>query len=311
MPQNIDAAETCIQTLARPHGIQHRTSSLRNRIMRISLAALVLLLPLSGTALADCKYKQEKDIVLSEGSLQRLNLNTSAGDLYVHGSSSEQQIKVHTKACASNEDMLAQVELKQQKLADGYELTTDLPQNSGMGWGNHYVYMDVQIEVPAGISVNADDSSGDIDIEGVTAVNINDSSGDIRVRKVSGAVELQDSSGDIEVSDVGTLHVRQDSSGDIDVRGVSGDAIIDSDNSGDIELISIGGNARVGDDSSGEIRFDDIGGSAQVDNDSSGDISARHVKKDFVVSSDTSGDIDYSDIGGQVDVPSRKHGWLK
>lgn len=252
---------------------------------------LVLLAGLvAGSAQAwDCKFEKDIDVTLDLSGNEHLTVQAQAGDLSVTGRKGISEARISGKVCSSNEYWLEQSGI----LTEGGEkakITADLPQED-TGWsltGNHYIYMDLEIEVPAGIPLDIRDSSGDIVVEDTAAVSIKDSSGDIEVGRVSGPVVLQDSSGDIELRDIaGDVSVVQDSSGDIYGNHIEGSVLVERD-------------------SSGEIRFKQVENDFIVERDSSGDIVAETIGGDFRVIRDGSGEIHSSDVSGAVDIPEKR-----
>lgn len=136
--------------------------------------------------------------------------------------------------------------------------------------------LDAVIRVPAGLTVEIADSSGDILVRNVSDVRIDDSSGDIDIRDV-GALVITDSSGEIDIDGAAEVVIREDSSGSIVIRDVAGSVLIELDSSGDIEIADIGGDVRINDDSSGDIDVRNVGGSLTILADSVGAITHEGV----------------------------------
>ena len=276
------------------------------RIVAIVLFALPLV------ALADdCEFRAERSLDIDAKGLTLFKLDTGAGDLVVEGVPGLARIEVRGKACASEEGELAGLQFAQQREGATVTVGTVIPDedsNSFSLFGGHYRYIDVQVRMPAGLKLDLRDSSGDLEVSGITnGLDLKDSSGDIKLHDLGGAVNVTDTSGDIDVSGVaGDFTVISDSSGDINVEKVKGSAVVQEDSSGDITLKHVGGDARVDRDSSGDINFIDIGRDAVVGVDGSGDITADGVKGNFTVGakSSTSGEIRHHDVGGTVTLPT-------
>lgn len=251
---------------------------------------LVLLAVLAaGSAYAwDCKYEKNFDVSLDLADSEKLTIAAAAGDLEIVGHAGTTGARARGKVCASEQEWLEQAELI---TGDGRDasIMVSLP-DSGNGWnwiGSRYVYMDLNIDVPATVALDIRDSSGDVEIEGTGAVTLADSSGDIDIRNVTGDVLLEDSSGDIDLLAItGNVTVRQDSSGDIDGRGIEGAVLVEKDSSGD-------------------IRFEQVRDDFLVERDSSGDIVADTIGGDFRVRQDSSGEIRSSAVTGSVDIPDQ------
>ena len=263
-------------------------------------------LALASTAVADdCAHRAERNLDLEAAGIATLELRTGAGDLKVVGEPGLERIVVRGIACASKAEWLDGIRLVHRSSGDLLQLATEIPETEdGSSWfGSNYRRLELSIRVPARLVLDAQDSSGDVEIEGVAGLLIQDSSGDLEIERIAGDVRITDTSGDIEVSDVGgSVHVVSDSSGDIEIEDVAS-VTIDADSSGDIELKRIRGDAHVARDSSGDIEFEDVQGSASVGTDSSGSIRAVRIAGDFSVGADSGGGIEPGEVGGVVRLP--------
>lgn len=277
--------------------------------MRRTLPLLALAV-LSAPAFAedDCAFRADRSIDVDAKGVSLLKLDTGAGDLVVEGVPGLAKIEVRGKACASDDKSLAGIQLVQERQGATASVGTQIPDNSGLSlFESRYTYMDVHVRMPAGIRVELRDSSGDLEVSGLTnGLDLKDSSGDIKLTDLAGDVGVTDTSGDIEARRIsGNFTVISDSSGDITVDDVKGNAVVEEDSSGDISLSHVEGDARVDRDSSGDINFADIGRDAVVGVDGSGDITADGVKGNFTVGakSSSSGEIRPHEVKGQVTVP--------
>jgi len=277
--------------------------------MRRTLPLLALAF-LCSPALADddCAFRADRAIDIDAKGLSLFKLDTGAGDLIVEGVPGLAKIEVRGKACASDDKSLAGIQLFQERQGSTATVGTQTPDNSGIAlFESRYAYMDVHVRMPAGIRLDLRDSSGDLEVSGLTnGLDLKDSSGDIKLTDLAGDVSVTDTSGDIEARKIsGNFTVLSDSSGDIIVDDVKGSAVVEEDSSGDIALSHVGGDARVDRDSSGDITFTDIGRDAVVGVDGSGDITAEGVKGNFTVGakSSSSGEIRQHDVKGQVTLP--------
>jgi hypothetical protein len=271
---------------------------------------LLALAALSSPAFAinDCAFTADRALDVDAKGLSLFKLDTGAGDLVVEGAPGLAKIEVRGKACASDEKALAGIQLVQEREGSTATVGTRIPDNSGLQlFESHYTYMDVHVRMPAGIKLDLRDSSGDLEVSGLTnGLDLKDSSGDIKLTDLAGDVSVTDTSGDIEVRKIsGNFTVLSDSSGDIDVDDVRGNAVVEEDSSGDISLTHVDGDARVDRDSSGDITFGDIGRDAVVGVDGTGDITAANVKGNFTVGAKSSngGEIRQHDVHGQVTLP--------
>ena len=279
-------------------------------MLRVVTLIVLTALPLAALADDSCEFRAERSMDIEAKGLSLFKLDTGAGDLVVEGVPGLARIEVRGKACSSEEKALGEIQLHQQREGATATVGTRIP-DEGYTWsffgGEHYAYMDVRVRMPAGLKLDLRDSSGDLEVSGLTnGLDLKDSSGDIKLRDLAGNVTVTDTSGDIDVNGIsGDFTVISDSSGDIVVNDVKGNAAVQEDSSGDITLRHIGGDAHVDRDSSGDISFTDIGHDAAVGVDGSGDITADGVKGNFTVGakSSTSGEIRHHGVGGTVTLP--------
>ncbi|MBO9663865.1 DUF4097 family beta strand repeat-containing protein [Dokdonella sp.] len=280
-------------------------------LSRTAVFLLLALSPLAAFADNDCAFRAERTLDIDVKGVDTFKLDTGAGDLDVKGVPGLARIEIRGKACASDQDRLAALQLTQRRDGNTAFAATQIPDSDGgvNPFGSRYAYIDVEVRMPAELALQLRDSSGDIEIAGLRkGIDLTDSSGDIELRDVAGAVRISDTSGDIEVDGAeGDVTIDADSSGDIDLRNVRGDAYVRNDSSGDVKFRRVSGRARIDNDSSGDIVFDDIGGDASVGHDSSGDIRADHVRGGFTVESKANvDDIHYANVGGKVSLPPRR-----
>jgi len=277
-------------------------------MLRIAMMVVLTALPLSALA-DDCKFRADRSLDVDAKGLTLFRLDTGAGDLVVEGVPGLTTIEVRGKACASEQQAIDGIQFMQEREGATATVGTKIP-DEGYSWslfGSHYAYLDVRVRMPAGLKLDLRDSSGDLEVSGLTnGLDLKDSSGDILLHDLGGPVKVTDTSGDIDVRKIaGDFTVISDSSGDITVDDVKGSAVVQEDSSGDIKLRHVGGDARVDRDSSGDIDFLDIGHDAVVGVDGSGDITADGVKGNFTVGakSSSSGEIRHHDVGGKVTLP--------
>jgi hypothetical protein len=248
---------------------------------------LSLALLAAGSAQAwDCKFEREIDVTLDLTGSEQLAVLAAAGDLAISGHSGTTAARAKGRVCASEEEWLEAATIVTEGGREA-RIAVALP-DTGEGWsvfGSHYLYMDLEIEVPAGIALHVRDSSGEMELQGTGPVTIEDSSGDIEIEGTHGDVVLEDSSGDIRLQQIaGSVTVRHDSSGDIYGRDIQGAVVVERDSSGD-------------------IRFEDVRDDFVVENDSSGDIVADTIGGAFRVLRDGSGEVRMSAVSGAVEVP--------
>lgn len=256
--------------------------------MKKNFLALLLpgaLLLAGGVQAATCAYEKAIDLSLDLGGSELLSVAAAAGDLTITGGGAAAEARVRGKLCVSEQEWLDEAELHTEGGRKA-SIAVSLPHTGGWGFvPDRYAYLDLDIEVPAGLALDIRDSSGDVEVRGTGPVTLHDSSGDIELEDVDGGAVLKDSSGDIELRRiVGDVTVRQDSSGDIYGKDIEGSVLIEHDSSGD-------------------IRFEDVRDDFVVERDSSGDIVADTVGGDFRVLNDGSGEVHFSNVSGATEVP--------
>ena len=229
----------------------------------------------------DCRHEAPRALAESLEGVSVVEIWALAGALEVRGSA-RTDLAAEGRACTSDENRLAEVQLVARRLDDVLQLRVQMPEGD---YG--YAVLDLEVELPARLPVRVSDSSGDLEIRGVASVELTDSSGDVEIHDVPGAVTvLRDSSGDIEIRRAGPVSIEVDSSGSVDIESVA--------------------SATVRIDTSGDLRFRDVRGDVAVGSDSSGDIIAEGVGGRFTVEADTSGEIRTRDVAGEIRLPVNK-----
>jgi DUF4097 and DUF4098 domain-containing protein YvlB len=279
--------------------------------MHLRICLLLLALgPATALAWNDgCEFRAERAAGVDAKGIEKVVIRTGAGDMKVIGRASAMRVEARGSACAGKQELLDTAQISVRREGNIVYVETMLPENDkGWKWSkDEYAYIDIGIALPAGVPVEATDSSGDSTLEDLAALSIQDSSGDLEIHRIAGLADVGDTSGDLDIDNAGSVRVR-DSSGDVEIGEVHGDVEITSDSSGDIHIAQVGGAVHIAQDSSGGIRVEDVKGSVLVDSDSSGDIYAGHVGGDFTVSDDSSGDIDHDSIAGKITIPANKRG---
>lgn len=251
------------------------------RSFPLLVLALSLIAALPAFGWNDCDHRADRSGSVSAEGAERIVIEARAGDLDVRTASGD-RVEARGVACAEKRSTLEDIVLVTERSGNVVRVIVEIPESRG--WSDS-AWMDLDVDVPAGVPVEIDDSSGDIDLRGVTLARIHDSSGDVDARDTAGDVEIDDSSGDVYLTGHTGSITLDDSSGDLRLRDIRGSVTVDNDSSGDISVDGVTGSVMVRRDSSGDIRVSDVGG-------------------DFEVRRDGSGDIDYRDVRGRVDVPA-------
>ena len=247
------------------------------------LLLLILAVPVRGQRDGPCEHEAMRTATLRAAGGARLELEAGAGSLQVTGRDGLAEVRVRGRACAATEALLRELLIETSAGNGEVSVRTRHPEQSQRNWNDNYAYIDLVLEVPAGMSARIDDGSGSVVLEGLGETEIEDGSGDLRITDGRGAVRIDDGSGSIDIEQVtGDVSI-DDGSGDIDVRGVRGRVTLE-DGSGEITVGDVTGTVHVRDDGSGSIRVRDVGG-------------------DLIVEDDGSGGVRHSGVRGRVQVP--------
>jgi len=258
--------------------------------MHASILATALLLgsaaPLLSQVREDCRHEAQRTATVAAAGARDLMVKVGAGSLKIEGKAGLDRVIVRGRACASSADLLEDVQLRAER--SGSEVRVESLQRDDNNWswtGNRYAYLDLVIEVPAGMAADISDGSGSIEISNLGAVTITDGSGEITGTDLHGDVRVRDGSGNITLTDLGGAVNIHDASGSIELRNVAGQVEIE-DGSGEIDVRVARNSVRIS-DGSGNIDVSDVSGNFTVENDGSGTIS-------------------YANVRGSVDVPRRR-----
>jgi hypothetical protein len=261
------------------------------------------LLALVDTATAwECEFRAERSGAIDVGGVQKIVLRTGAGELELNGRDGASRISASGTACASSQELLDAMQISVRREGSTAWVETNIPVEKLKTLSNAYAYIDIEVDVPSNVPVEAQDSSGEAEVRNLAALDMRDSSGDLEIERVKGALSVQDSSGEIRIRDVGSVRL-EDSSGDVTIEKVAGVVDVVSDSSGDLVVRDAGGKVDIRQDSAGDIRVSDVRGSVVVGLDSSGSIHARNVDGDFTVGADGSGDITHENVKGKISTP--------
>lgn len=262
------------------------------------LLGAVAIIPTDMAAQNNCKFREEMELGARAG--ESLRVDAGAGKLVIRGSRGTDEVHVVATLCASDEDRLAALDVT----LDGGRLDTDYPRNGGGGWfgGNRYARIDLVVQVPAGMNLRVDDSSGSVEITNVGEVLIDDGSGSVQVRGVA-SVAIDDGSGNLRIEDVAGGVTVDDGSGSVRIENVAGNVTIE-DGAGSLRIRTVGGDVSVS-DGSGSIEITSVGGTVRI-GAGAGSVTVRDVDGDLVVTDTRRSRIRYSDIRGVLDLPPEK-----
>lgn len=214
----------------------------------------------------------EKEVIkINANDLNRLVVESGAGDLIIKGDKSAQEITVIAHIATTKDR-----EYKLSLIKKGSAAFLVSEHNSSGFWVGDSPHINLEVSVPQHLTLDIDDTSGDLSVFNINSrVEIEDDSGDIKLKNIQNTVIIEDASGDIRVSDVGADVIIEDASGDVWVSTVQGNVNIDDD-SGELTIEHIKGMVTIA-DGSGDIRVKDTGG-LTVTESGSGEISIEEVK---------------------------------
>lgn len=270
----------------------------RTALTAAALLGATAMIPTDLAAQDNCKFREEIELGARAG--ESLRVDAGAGKLVIRGSRETGEIHIVATLCASDEDRLAALDVT----LDGGRLDTDYPRRGAGGWfgGNRYARIDLVVEVPAGMDLRVDDSSGSVEITGVGEVEIDDGSGSMQLRGVASVV-IDDGSGNLRIEDVAGSVTVDDGSGSLRIENVAGNVTIE-DGAGSLRISTVGGDVSVS-DGSGSIEITSVGGTVRI-GAGAGSVTVRDVEGDLVVTDTRRSRIRYSDIRGTLDLPPER-----
>jgi hypothetical protein len=251
-----------------------------------------------------CRFEAERTLDLSAGGVEALHLEAGSGSLEIVGVEGANAIVAVGRACASHEEFLDDLQLTSEMAGGTVLMETQHPDWSGWSGGNRYARIDLRVEIPADMSAEVKDGSGEMVISNTGSLSIEDGSGEVVLSDIHGDLTVQDGSGELVISGVTGFVTIEDGSGEIVMEGMGADVEID-DSSGEMTIVGVNGSLTV-QDSSGEMDIQDVAGFVRIVQDGGGDIQVRRIGGDFIVERDGSGDIEHSDVSGTVTIPKKK-----
>ncbi|HTA64789.1 MAG TPA: DUF4097 family beta strand repeat-containing protein [Xanthomonadaceae bacterium] len=255
----------------------------------------------------ECRFEAPRNATLDLAGVRTLVIEVHQHNIHLNGSATATG-QVHGRACASSQSLLAGLQMTQHREGDRLivEAKDDNQPFHGISFfGNHYDYLDLNINVPASLAVEFDVGSGDAWANNVAQLGASVGSGDLDVTGVHGRFEAKVNSGDIKARDVGDTHVSSVGSGDFTVDQVHGSVAVGSVGSGDFTAEHVQGNVSVNSVGSGDATARTVGGNVDVGTIGSGDLRVNGVGHDLHVASVGSGDIQQAGVSGKVNIPKQ------
>jgi hypothetical protein len=102
----------------------------------------------------------------------KVRVEAKAGFLKITGEEGLTEVQAHGEACAKNRRSLEKVQLRGERSGEEVRIVVDIPE----GWSNGGV-LDLEVRVPAGLAVDIQDGSGEVEVDGVASLRLQDGSG--------------------------------------------------------------------------------------------------------------------------------------
>lgn len=279
---------------------------------KLLTGASLLALSLAAQAQEACKFQAER---LAEGAMDAVNhviVRAGGGELHIEGEVGRRSVLATGIACAPREKQLERLQLRISREGDSLVVATEIPEGfNPLNWWRADGVIHLTVKVPAGISIDVEDSSGSARVSKVGSARITDSSGDLYIENIKGSVTVGDGSGQIFVHDIqGPLRLA-DGSGEISITQIMGDIIIANNASGGIKIEDVRGSVTIGDDGAGDISVERVSGSVKIEEDGAGDILVSSVKNDVSILRDSSGEIEVAAIDGDFTLEDAGSGGVR
>jgi hypothetical protein len=273
--------------------------------MRKSLLPLVFLLPSAVFAASpECRHSQPRDLQLDLAGVKTVVFEVESHDLTIQASANAKP-ELKGQACASDAELLEQLQLTQRKSGDKLHISLHREgMSSGLFFGNNYAYLKIAGTLPDYVTVQLKVGSGDASVGGAAVVSADVGSGDVQASNTRGLVAAKVGSGDIEVDGAGSLQVISVGSGDLAAKRIRGPVKVGNVGSGDFSLNGAIGDVEIGSIGSGDAEVREVSGNLAVDSVGSGDIDASGIRGNFTLRKKGSGSANHRDVGGRVSVPS-------
>jgi DUF4097 and DUF4098 domain-containing protein YvlB len=274
--------------------------------MRILIGLILAVASSAALAEHDCKFKAERNLDIDPAGLKTLALILGSSDAHVEGVAGLKSIEVRGKACASDEELLKDLTVDQERGGDRVRVTANRSRGIHINlFGSSYAYIDLTVRMPADLPLEIDAGSGDANVTDVAALSFSSGSGDLDARHVAGDAAIKVGSGDATIGDLGNLTVERVGSGDIRATRVRGEVKVGHVGSGDINLSDVHGGVQIESVGSGDVIVNRAGGDVVIGSIGSGDVTVDGVGGNFVVHSAGSGDLRHRNVTGKIEVPAR------
>jgi len=236
------------------------------------MRGIILLISFSATLVhaAWSDFVEARDLRLAADGIEKLEIDTGAGELSVVGVADLQEVLVAATITVPGSSADRARELIDEQLVLTLErhgnraVLNSYFEDTGFSW-RESPGVRLEVRVPSRLGLDVEDGSGSMDIREVLGdVTVDDGSGSITMQRVGGEVRIEDGSGSVTVSEVGGNLSIVDGSGSIDIRQVAGSVFID-DGSGGIDVDDVAQDLIVEESGSGGLRVANVRGRVQTD----------------------------------------------
>ena len=281
-----------------------------SKVMRYgALISLVALFAFAGCVIADGNYKYKGTRVEVEtidlDGIEIVEFVLGSEDVVVmteEVSSADFEIE---KTYRANEREYGQELLDEAEILfkrRGNRLVVERKKERNLGLSQitkGYVSIDIDVALPAGIRLDVNTGSGDVELsdrEGL--VEVDTGSGDVEIGVAAGGLDVNTGSGDMIIDTARHDVVLDAGSGDIFVGGIGGNCRI-STGSGDVTVRKVAGDIGVG-TGSGDVEINNSMGAVKAGT-GSGDVDVLHHTGSADINT-SSGDVTLGLDGGEGDI---------
>ncbi len=274
------------------------------RCIRFKAAAAALMLVAVGTAsAAGPQFTRALEKTYSQGAVQQLELTNLAGQVTISHSDGPVLVRATVVAGADADAQALAERVRIREHIDGHRLSllVDYPSSDGdtyyydphpghgsyrsefrydgrtvtvRGGGSEHgarVHVDINVQVPAGVSLKLTNFVGDMRADGLrTDAALKVHAGTIEATGGHGSISVDSGSGAVRVADY-TGEISADTgSGDVYLERVTGPRIAADTGSGSVHMDSAAGGLLYADTGSGSVTLRNVSGSLKVDTGSGG-----------------------------------------
>ncbi|WP_372996156.1 DUF4097 family beta strand repeat-containing protein [Lutispora sp.] len=209
--------------------------------------------------------KITKDGISKDYDIKELKLTNSFGDIEIRkGNSNEIRLEANVTVQYNDENKARNYIKDAIRIEEG-QITNIYIDKISSNRSRDYekAMVDFIVYIPEGITVDIENSFGDIDVESAGKTTVKNSHGDIKLVDCSKDVEVENSFGRIEMENIGGNIDASSSNGDIRIEDVAGS--IDTETSfGNIRINNVKGNV-VAESRNGNVKIAGVEGNVDVE----------------------------------------------